>query len=98
MNNVVRLFDQKNFEIGFSESDRITTAGTNALAASAKLADAVKELSKSFNAIEQAIASIDDAETKSRFKQPIKRSQEASLRALIQMVQEIGKSVGCRGV
>jgi hypothetical protein len=97
MNNVVRLFDKKNFELISSDSDRIVTAVANFLAESSKLSGAVKTLAKNFDAIEYAIASIDDAETRSRLEQSAKRSQEMLLRALIQTTHEIGKSVGRQG-
>jgi hypothetical protein len=98
MNNVVRLFDRENVEPVLSEPERIVTAATNVLAASAELDHAVKELSKRFDAIENAIASIgDDAETRSRLKQSTKLSREALLRAVLQLTQEIGKLVDCRG-
>jgi hypothetical protein len=96
--NVVRLFDHKNSEFVLSEPDRITTAVTNVLAASANLGDAVKELSTSFDAIDHAIASIDNAETRSRLARSIKLSQETFSKALIHLTQEIGRSLGCRSV
>jgi hypothetical protein len=98
MNNVVRLFDRQNVETVLSEPERILTAVTNILAASTELDHAVKELSKRFDAIENAIASIDNVETRSRLKQSSRLSRETLFGATLQLTQVIGEFIGARGV
>lgn len=96
MDNVIRLFDQENVERVLPKPERVATAVTNILAANAELDHAVKELSKHFDAIENAIASIDDAQTKIRLEQSSKLSRETLLSATLQLTQMIGEFVGCR--
>jgi hypothetical protein len=72
------------------------TAVTNILAASAELDHAIKELSKRFDAIENAIASIDNVETRSRLKQSGRLSRETLFSATLQLTQVIGEFIGAR--
>jgi histidinol dehydrogenase len=96
MNNSIRLFDQGNVEHGLPKPERIATAVTNILVANAELEGAVKELSKRFDAMEIAIASIDDAEARSRYKQSSKLSRETLLSAMRRLTQVIGELAACR--
>ena len=72
------------------------TAATNIFTAIEELNHAVKELSKRLAAIDNAIASIGDAETRSQLKQSSKLSQETLSSAMLQLTQVIGELVGRR--
>jgi hypothetical protein len=92
MNNVIRLFAQKNVEIVHSEPEtRVAAAVTSVLASSAQLGRAVKELSKHSDEIEKSIDAIDDTETRSRLKQSTKLSRETLSKAILRLSRQIGK-------
>jgi hypothetical protein len=94
MNNVIRLFAQKNVEIVLPEQDtRIAPALTNVLASSEQLGHKVKELTEQFDAFENAIDTIEDTETRTRLRESIKQSRETLLKAMLQLTQQIGKWV-----
>jgi hypothetical protein len=97
MDNVVRLFDRKGFKPVLSNPVRIVTTVTNVLVANAELHQAIAELSKHFDAIENAITSIDDAEAGSRPRQSTTLSRETLLRAKLQLTKQIGKLIECHG-
>jgi chromosome segregation ATPase len=97
-NNVIRLFARKGAGIVLSEPEtRIATAVTTVLASSAQLDHTLKELSKHFDTIENAIDSIDDAETRNRLKQSTNLSRETLSEAMLKLSRQIGKLVNCRG-
>ena len=99
MNNVVPLFARKNAEIVHSEPEApIATAVTSIFASTGQLGHAVKELSKQFEAIENAIDTIDDTETRNRLKESTKLSRETLSKALLKLSQQIGNFLYCRGV
>jgi hypothetical protein len=60
------------------------------LASTGQLGDAVKELSKQFEAIETAIDTIDCTETRNRLKESTKLSRETLSKALLKQSQQIG--------
>jgi hypothetical protein len=63
----------------------------------AQLVHAAKDLSKQFDAIENAIDTIDDAETRTRLKQSTKLSRETLSKAMLKLSQQIRKVVNCLG-
>jgi hypothetical protein len=67
------------------------------LASSAQLVHAANDLSKQFDAIENAIDTIDDAETRTRLKQSTKLSRETLSKAMLKLSQQIRKVVNCLG-
>ena len=94
-NNVIRLFARKSAGIVLSEPEiRIATAVTTVLASRAQLHRRLKELSKHFDAIENAIDTIEHMETRTRLRESIKLSREAMSKAALQLTQQIGKLVG----
>jgi hypothetical protein len=96
MNNVVPLFARKNAEIVLSESEIcISTAVTNILALTRRLGHTVKELSKQFEAIEAAIDTIDDTETRNRLKESTELSRETLSKAVLKLSQQIGHFLNC---
>jgi hypothetical protein len=97
MNNVVRLFRNKVDGVP-SKPVGIATAVMNIFVANVDLARAFKELSERFDAIENAIASIDDAVTRSTLREPTRFSREALSTAVLQLTQQIGKLVIRHGV
>jgi hypothetical protein len=98
MGNVIRLFARRNDEFAPSEPETcFSTASTSILASSAQLVHAAKDLSKQFDAIENAIDTIDDAETRTRLKQSTKLSRETLSKAMLKLSQQIRKVVNCLG-
>ncbi len=95
MKNVVPLFDHKNVKSVLVEPERTLTDVREFLAASADLGHAVTELSKRFDAIDETIASIDDAEARSRLKRSTISNRETLARALSRLTQEIVKLIEC---
>jgi hypothetical protein len=90
--NVVRLFVQKKVETGVSASETGTAAAVNSiLASSANLGHTVKELSKHFASIENAVDQIDDAEIRIQLKLSIKQNQEVLSKAILSISQHISK-------
>jgi hypothetical protein len=87
MNNVVRLFDRD------LEPERIMVAEKSLLAAGAELNHAVNAFSKRLDKIDNAIASIDDAESRSRLANTNKLSREQLFAAALQLTREIKKFV-----
>jgi hypothetical protein len=93
MGNVIRLFARRSDELAPSEPETcFSTASTSILASSAQLAHAASDLSKQFDAIENAIDTIHDAETRARLKQSTKLSRETLSKAMLKLSQEISKS------
>jgi hypothetical protein len=64
------------------------------LASSTQLAHTVKELSKHFDATENAIDAIDDTETRNRLKQSTKLSRETLTKAMLELSRQIGELPG----
>ena len=96
MDNVIRIFAQKNNEIALSEpATDISPAMTGILASTEHLGQTVKDILKHFDAIENAIDTIEDAEKRSRLKQSTKMSKETLLKAMLQLTRQIEKIVGC---
>jgi hypothetical protein len=92
MTNVVRLFATKNDETASLDPERsLDSTIERFLAASAELRLAVEELSNRFDAIEKAIDTIDDADTRTRLRQSIALSRETLLMATLKLSQEIEK-------
>jgi hypothetical protein len=89
MNNVVQLFDRNSSKPGLSEANRIETAVKTVLVANAELDHAVKGLSKHYAAIDNIIASVDDAETRNRLTRSTKLSRDSLLSAALQLTQQI---------
>ena len=99
MNNVIKLSAQKNAEIVLSEpGTRIAAAVTSVLALNEQMSRKVKDLSKHFDSIENAIDTIDDTETRTRLRESINLSREAMSKAMLKLSRQIGTLVGCRGV
>jgi hypothetical protein len=67
------------------------------LASRALLVHAAKDLSRQFYAIENAIDTLDDAETRTRLKQSAKLSRDALLKAMLNLSQQIQKVVNQLG-
>jgi hypothetical protein len=63
------------------------------LKSGARLIDIAKALSRQYDAVECAINTIGDAETRTRLKQSTKLSQDALLNAMLDMSQQISKVV-----
>jgi hypothetical protein len=63
------------------------------LESGARLIDIAKALSRQFDEVESAINTIGDAETRTRLKQSTKLSQDALLKAMLDLSQQIGKVV-----
>jgi hypothetical protein len=59
----------------------------------ARIIHIAKELSRQFDAIQSAIDTIDDAETRIRLKQSTILSQEALLNAMLHLSQGMGKVI-----
>ena len=78
-----------------SKSER--TAATNILIANAELDRAVKELSTRFAAMENAVASIDDAETRIRLELAAKLTRHTLLSAILELNRVVGEFVGHAG-
>ena len=98
MNNVIRLFARENAEIArFAPEAHSSTAVAEILASSARLGDISKALLKHFDAIEKAIETIDDTETRNRLKQSTKLKREALSNAMGELSQQIGKFVNFGG-
>jgi hypothetical protein len=98
MNNVVPLFVRKNAEIVLSEAETcISTAMTSCLASRATLGHVVRELSKQFDASENAINTIDDTETRNRLRQSTKLSRETLSEAMLKLSQQIETFVNYHG-
>jgi hypothetical protein len=98
MGNVIRLFARRNDEFAPSEPKTcFSTASTSILASSAQLVHVAEDLSKQFDAIKNAIDTIDDAETRTRLKQFTKLSQEALSKAMLNLSQQIQKVVNHLG-
>jgi hypothetical protein len=100
MNNVIELFSRKNKKSVAgppSETDTsISTNLTSIMALTGQLGGAVKDVLKHFDAIENAIDTIDDTETRNRLKRTTELSREAMLKAVLQLALQIGKLVRCR--
>jgi hypothetical protein len=58
-------------------------------ASNVKLIHAAAELSRQFDAIETAIETVEDAETRARLKQSAKQSRETLLKAMLKLSQQI---------
>ena len=67
------------------------------MASRATLGHVVRELSKQFDAIENAINTIDDTETRNRFRQSTKLSRETLSEAMLKLSQQIETLVNCSG-
>jgi hypothetical protein len=95
MSNVVELFAEKGVEKtppGATAS--ITATAAVVLELSAQLGHTVKDLSKHFDAIDTAVAAIDNTEVRSQFEQVTRLSREALSRATLVLSQKISKLPG----
>jgi hypothetical protein len=98
VNNVIKLFARKNAEIVLAEPETLVAAAvTKFLAMNEQLNRKVKELSKHFDSIENAIETIEDTETRTRLRESIKRSRESFLEATLKLSRQIRTVLGCRG-
>jgi hypothetical protein len=98
MNNVIRLVARKGADAVPSAPDnRIAAALTSVLATREQLSQKVQEFSKEFDAIENAIDTIEDLETRTRLRQTIKLCREAMSKAVLELTQRIGALVGHLG-
>jgi hypothetical protein len=92
MGNAIRLLTRRNSDFSPSEPETcVSTATTSILASRAKLVHAAKDLSRQFDAIENAIDTIDDAKTRTRLKQSAKLSRNTLLKAMVNLSQQIQK-------
>jgi hypothetical protein len=98
MPNVIRLLTRRNGDISRSEPETgVSTAPAGILASGAQLVHTAKDLTRQFDAIESAIDTIGDVETRTRLKKSIKLSQNALLKAMLvlsQQIQKIGNQLG----
>jgi hypothetical protein len=98
MANVIRLSTRRNGDITASEPETpVATAKTSMLESGARLIDIAKELSRQFDAVENAINTIGDAEARTRLKQSTKLSRDALLEALLDLSQRICEVVNQSG-
>ncbi len=90
--HAIQLFAQKKAEIVPSDPEtHLTTAMTNVLASSVQLGHSLKELSKHFDAFDDAIDAIDGTETRNQLKQLTNLSRETLSKATLRLSQEIRK-------
>ena len=98
MNNVIRLIARKKAEAVPSELEsRVAAAVKNVLASSLQLSDNVKELSRQFDLVQNAIGTIEDPETRTRHRDLINLSRETMSNAMLGLSRQIGTLVGCQG-
>jgi hypothetical protein len=90
MNNVIQLFDRKNVVSVPSKSERGATAEAKVFASSARLDIAIKSVSKLFDAVEIAIDSIDDPESRSRLRRSTKMNRTTLSNAALKLSQYVG--------
>lgn len=91
MENVIRLFARKNVETVLSEHDRrVAAAVTNILTSSSQLGDALKDISRRFDAIDTAVGTIGNSEIRTRLEQSIKLERETISKMAIELSRSIG--------
>jgi hypothetical protein len=92
MSNVVRLFAQMNAEIAVSEHETgFSIAATSIVASTQQLSRTIKELSTLFDAVENAIDTVEDVATRTRFKQSTRVSREALSESMLKLSRQLGK-------
>jgi hypothetical protein len=91
MSNVFQLFRQEKSE---TQSDLVTTAVRNIFASSAELGRKINELSICFDAADEAIDALVDAEIRTRHKHLMKLNRETLASATLGLSEQIGKLPG----
>jgi hypothetical protein len=88
-----------NAEIALSEPGAgISPAAPDILAASTQLlANTVRELSRQFDAVENAIGTIKNSETRNQLRQSTKLSRETLSEAMLKLSRQIGRIADHRG-
>jgi hypothetical protein len=94
MADVIRLVTRRRGDVPPSQPETsVSAATTSMLASGARLVDLAKILSREFGAIESAIDTIGDAETRKQLKQSIESSQDAMLKAMLDLSRHICRVV-----
>jgi hypothetical protein len=99
MSNVVRLFSRTGTGIALSDPEAsILPAAPDLLAASTRqLARTVRKLLRQLDAIESAIGTIGDSETRIRLRQSTNLSRETLSEGLLKLSRQIGIIADHRG-
>jgi hypothetical protein len=99
MGDVIRLFARRDGDVPPSEPETsVSAATTSMLGSGARLIHLAKRLSRDFNAVENALDTIGDVQTRTLLKQSIELSRDALLKAILDLSQHIRKAVNRLGV
>jgi hypothetical protein len=89
MNNVIQLFDRKNIVTVVVKPERRATAAADVLESSAKLDVAIKGVSKLLDAVEIAIASIDNPQARSGLRHSVKLNRATLSNAALKFSKHV---------